>query len=541
MSTPRETGHGSPDDLGGYDAGFGSPDDLGAPGTDTGFGEPSYLLALAGGLTVEDDGGDLVELAGDFSAWPGPYVVEVVDGDGNATTCYGVQPGRGYTCWPNAARNALPFATPPLPVGTYDLRVTGAEGVPTTVGAALTVVRRMWYSEVFAANRLWPVRPMPTGVFAVEAEPLLDEYGPDAGKVTIRAALAKAMGREATQFLGHRMTRLVQELGPADTTAHVESTFGMDDAGTVYVTGIGPIGYTSKTVTTLGGLTRSPYVLDVASPGSVVVDWSRTFTHYERARADLSLWLGSGDALDARAQELGVARGGPWMTDTAFREVALLVSQGEVAHWRALFNVLDAWTQQFRIAGSSVVSGAAVAKPPGETWGPSLIDRWIRITDTDGTQRLHRIRSASVLGLVLNATASVYCPGAAYATAALSWEILPFSLRPGQGVVRVRVALPMAYRTPPTYLQAHELPDYAAVTPPALTAPGVDLESVVGAAAGYYSGYVLDTDDPTADSAADIDPAVPLYVSGGGLEQLGALLTDLVALGIAIDLDTMPV
>lgn len=162
----KEVGFGSPDDLGGYDAGFGSPDDWG-PG-DTGFGSPSDLTGatLGGSREIADDGGEILELVGTFL--PGPYKVWIVSAAGEPILCYGAVQGQGSTCWPNAAKNRLPFVTPPLPLGVYSVQVEN-ETIPDT----LTVVYRTWKTGVFSLRTRWPQEVYPTGPQSVKREMLL--------------------------------------------------------------------------------------------------------------------------------------------------------------------------------------------------------------------------------------------------------------------------------------------------------------------------------------------------------------------------------
>lgn len=172
MADPFEEGFGSPDDDG-TETGFGSPDDTGPLGGETGFGSPANLTgaSVAGGsFEAADDGGEVFELDGDFSAFPGPYTVTVVDG-GDEFPCYGAEQGGGYWSIPTDGGTKLPFATPPLEPGTYDLRIDGE--VSETIADALVVVRRSRYSGVYRFRSFFPPSVYPVGPHDVTAEPVL--------------------------------------------------------------------------------------------------------------------------------------------------------------------------------------------------------------------------------------------------------------------------------------------------------------------------------------------------------------------------------
>lgn len=535
---PRETGFGAPDDLGGYDAGFGSPDDVGST-TDTGFGSPSYLTGVtlpAAAAVVPDDGGTIVELVGTFTTYPGPYVVTLFDGpDATDHVCYGAVMGQGYTCWADVARTRLPFVTPPLEVGTYSVRVVGEGGETEELVAALTVVRRLWYSEVFALRGMWPADSMPTGAQDLRDEALLDSSGPVAAiDEAFRAAFVKAVGEELTDLAGIRMARLTTALAPAAVSMAVESVIDLPDAGVVYVEGLDEprIAYTGRTLSpaALTGLTRDALEQQTAPLGAVVTDWSREYSSVEEVRADLLLGAATGTAVDEIAQnEYGVARGGSWMLTETYRDVALARAYMACGPWTAVFDICDAWTQQWRTEATSDITGAVVTSA---AFTANHAGRWLRV----GTA-LHRIDSVVVgVSATLRPNNGPYWTGASYAAGARAWSILPFVVERRPGLVEVRVALPTNLVPTPTYVPDIAAADYAAVVVPDVTG----LEYPPGSP---YAGHVLDPDDagPNSDEDADIDPAVPFYLGGGGLQRLLELLEDVIAEGCIVTVASMPV
>lgn len=190
-----EHGFGAPDewldtppglDTAAHDLGFGSPTDLGEWGEidlaesygDTGFGSPLTILFIAASPpAVRDIGGQIVRAA---AAWPivGPYGVEIVDAAGGAVQCYGCRPGEGQQagdCYTDSGRSTLTFACPPLPVGTYDLRVTWVDGTlqSTTVAEALSVYYRARHGLVYDVRSAFPPGAYTLSARTIAAERVL--------------------------------------------------------------------------------------------------------------------------------------------------------------------------------------------------------------------------------------------------------------------------------------------------------------------------------------------------------------------------------
>ena len=169
-----------------YDAGFGSPTNLDQWGDidlalyfgDTEFGSPlTIILAVADPSDVRDDGGQIVRGIAD---WPivGPYQVELVDAAGTSYACYGVRPGEGQEagdCYTDNARERLTFATPPAPIGTYDLRISWVDGTQqsSTIEDALQVHYRGRFAMVYEVRSRFPSRAYYTGRRSLSAEDVL--------------------------------------------------------------------------------------------------------------------------------------------------------------------------------------------------------------------------------------------------------------------------------------------------------------------------------------------------------------------------------
>lgn len=536
MTDSRETGFGAPDD-GGLDLGFGSPDDGGTLGGDTGFGSPSSLTgARPSQAVVSDDGGEIVSLVGDFSGHSGPYRLYVVTPDGDLP-CYGGTPGRGYACWADAAASALAFVTPPAAPGTYDLKLVGV--VEETIASGLTYVSRVHYDAVFHFRRLWPAESMFAGVHDIGDEPWSWSH---ALSEDIREPFVKAVGEELALLAGVRMVRLTSELAPSDTTAEVESTYGLPDAGVVYAEGLDEprLVYTGKTATTLTGLVRDPYERQTAPRGAVLSEGEASFNALDVCVDELLLARAEGAALDRLATAVvGVVRPGTWMDDDAFRELAMTVAYLDCGTWWAVWRVCEAWLRPFAHEATVTIAGASLTDATAG-FSAHHVGRYVRVFEGDAS-RVHRIVDVSGDTITLDATGGPYWVGANYTSGSRTYRLLAFWIDRdadigGELPGRIRVwAAVTGLHAPPTYVQALDAADYDAVTPPSLTASGVDLEQAPGAAGDNYRGFVLES--PDEDGTA-LYPDVPVYVYDGDIPELRLLLEDVVPAWCRVEVDT---
>jgi hypothetical protein len=107
---------------------------------------------------VEDDGGYQIDLWGLFKDATAKLELVSV-----ATTqpylCYGARSGMGYTPKPKSPF-LVSLATPPLPPGVYNFRITQGGSIFTSTAAStpfnLTVVRRNWHARTLAMRRVFP-------------------------------------------------------------------------------------------------------------------------------------------------------------------------------------------------------------------------------------------------------------------------------------------------------------------------------------------------------------------------------------------------
>lgn len=105
--------------------------------------------------TLEGAGGALLSIVGTFNPALESQVV-IVNGDDDEFPCYSARCGQGYDPIPKSTTLLL-VAIPPLPSGTYSVKVT--QGVANdTLEDALTIVASNGMSSVFALRRILPPR-----------------------------------------------------------------------------------------------------------------------------------------------------------------------------------------------------------------------------------------------------------------------------------------------------------------------------------------------------------------------------------------------
>lgn len=178
-----------------WDAGFGSPfgegdDGFGSGLEDMGYGSPfsfefgAVIVLQTPGLSLVpsprqavtnygEEGGYLITLGATSALFAddGDYRVDMIDDVGQVYPqtepgCYSALEGKAYACEGIAAGRLLQFALPPLPLGTYDIRITNPSGVSLSIPAAITVVRQPMSYEVDAIRSR-----LPSTVYTAKGEP----------------------------------------------------------------------------------------------------------------------------------------------------------------------------------------------------------------------------------------------------------------------------------------------------------------------------------------------------------------------------------
>lgn len=179
---------------------------------------------------ISDEGGEVVIYRPNFDLSSGaPFFVQLIDSSYDVWPpetlgCWGVRPGRGAEIYPSRDFGAIRFVLPPLPLGTYALRITDGEGVVReTVNGAFEVLRRArpWpvgYSTINLFPESWPLGPR-----VPQMEPMAEV----ANRPPYNGwqALGKAIGWVFQHYASAPCTRLREDLAPEDNSASVETTF----------------------------------------------------------------------------------------------------------------------------------------------------------------------------------------------------------------------------------------------------------------------------------------------------------------------------
>jgi hypothetical protein len=257
---------------------------------------------------------------------------------------------------------------------------------------------------------------------------------------------------------------------------------------------------------------------------------------------DLLLTRATGSALDRLALAvLGLDRPGPWMNDAQFRALCLVVSYLDCGGWWAVWRVCEAWLLPFAHEGTATLLGQTLT----DTSAPFRahhVGRYVRVF-TEGGSAVHRIRAfSSTTEVELEPRQGPYWTAAQYPETSRAYRLLPFVIERDcdaggtlPGAIRVRCAAP-ALNAPATYLQVGDESDYAAVTLPALTATGVDLEAEPGAAGDNFRGFLQ---GDASDDGTELLPDVPIYIFDPDIPALRELLSDVVAAWCTVEIDTL--
>lgn len=184
---------------------------------------------------ISDEGGEVVTYRPQFDLTDGgPFAVQLIDGSADAwpegvAGCWGAVPGYGAEIYPSRAFDSLTFITPPLPLGTYALRITDGSGViRETISGVFEVLRRArpWPIGYATINLLPPKWPAGPRIPQAEAFAEATNRPPYNGW----QAMGKTLGWFFHNFASAPCTRLLSDLSPGDTEAFVETTFLFESA-----------------------------------------------------------------------------------------------------------------------------------------------------------------------------------------------------------------------------------------------------------------------------------------------------------------------
>lgn len=275
-----ETGFGSPSFSPAptyADWGFGSatPFDLDTleeniVGRDTGFGSPYAAVQQAVFLTGEfdiipDDGGVILEINSDWSTagflpigLAGPFEVNYISAStGEQYPAIGLEVANN--CYTNYTQTKLYAGVPPLPHGSYSVRIEWFNGTRTvSIDNAFTVALRPRCEQAYGLRRHIPSW-LARGAVSARNEPHTAwEQGSNI------EALTKSIGDLLQVFYGRPSTCTAEVFTFGDTSLSVESTIGFADSGKLVIENI-EFSYTSKIVSTFEGVSTTRQFTEIMS------------------------------------------------------------------------------------------------------------------------------------------------------------------------------------------------------------------------------------------------------------------------------------
>lgn len=260
------------------DWGFGSPTpyDLDTleeniVGRDTAFGSPydaaQSAVFIAGEFTlIPDDGGVILEInnswenAGFYTLVDGkkrnrelfPFEVNFIDSDSGDV--YPAIGERLNQCTTNFTQTKLYAGVPPLPHGTYDVKIEWFSGTRLIyIDNAFTVGVRPRCRQAYGVRQHLP-EWFNTGVRRSDSENI-EVYN---GFRSNLEMLTKCLGDSLQRLYGVPTTALTSSLSWGDTEIEVESTIGFPDAGALFV-GTAYYTYTGKTEASFTGVAAALY------------------------------------------------------------------------------------------------------------------------------------------------------------------------------------------------------------------------------------------------------------------------------------------
>lgn len=439
------------------------------------LGAPSFLVGLPLGLgfsiipsigvTISDDGGEAITIAGPFS--DGDACTVEIDG----VACFSGVFGQGDTCiardgqlvavtpanlqaWQTIGPTLVPYG------GPYDVTVTLPDATVITIAAAVTVVRRNRRTETYDLSRRFPQPVYVTGPTQLDAGPLLTPEAIVPASVSPAMGFVSALGQTLNEVQGIVFTRLVAALppallgtspGPDAFFAQVETVYGFPaTAGIVVIEGEA-MAYATADATdaTFNGLVRDDAVSVTYPVGTPVALYTQDVSAYERARSSLIVGTAEGRFLDSIGMNLGVPRYYGLPDDVYRLLIRTLAYQAGRGTRTSIGQVLDALLlgQGFTGTDGVITAPNTLASAAGG-FTPGMYGLRVRLNGAPGeVYRISEVVDANTLTLDPNGSSLEWAPAdLASATGVpfevLPWDILPDPYRPGLAIIRINYAPP---------------------------------------------------------------------------------------------------
>ena len=438
------------------------------------LGVPSFLVGLplsftysvvpTSTVTIADDGGEYIRIAGPFS--DGDACTVAIDG----VPCYSGVFGQGNVC---IARDGEVVAVTPADLqawqvigpstvpygGPYDVTVTLPDATVITLAAAVTVVRRNRRTEAYGLARYFPPPVYAAGPTQLDAGTLLTPEAIALARTAPTSAFVDAVGQTINEMQGLLFTRLVSDLppallgtspGPAAFVAEVETVYGFPSAGVVIIDGeIIPYAGTVQANATITGLVRDDAVSVTYPAGTPVALYTQDVSNYEIARGSLIVSRAEGRFLDVIGGNYGVPRYYD-LPDAIYRLfIRALAYQAGTGTRTGIGEILDVLLlgQGFSGADGVISTPNTLASAAGG-FTPGMYGLRVRLND-DNSQiyRISAVVDPNTLtldpeGSSLEWVAADLANATGVPFEVLPWDILPNPYRPGLAIIRINYAPP---------------------------------------------------------------------------------------------------
>lgn len=253
---------------------FGAPS--AADGTPSGdsFGaksdalSPVYLFEHGELGIVGDGGGEIVYIKFDPAQLEDYSTFRLrIRGQNPQLICYSGVPGEGNYLPVSFGGRAISFATPRLPLGSYNLDLLRDNAAPLEIDGTLTVIRRLRSGASLSLKSRLP-EFMEAGDRSFR---MLEDFSGDSNDETFGQLdlLLSVLGEQFDVFNGVLLTRSLTDFGISDTSLDVETTLNFPSEGYLWI-GKGIYRYTGKSSTQFTGLTLSRGTREVVTEKSEV-------------------------------------------------------------------------------------------------------------------------------------------------------------------------------------------------------------------------------------------------------------------------------
>lgn len=415
-----------------YDSGFGAPNSISVDGDDytnsaeAHFGDPYVSINIdvvqgAEGLLLSDDGGNILELRGDFR-----QIFESfrIDGDANEKilgpitakfisasdpdliyTALNGLPGSGTNLFISSNQKQMFLSTPSMLKGDYSLRLLWRNVITLDLPFTFTVVNRLRNDKVFSIRNNLPayydVGNKSDNYINV------DQYYPQTESNL--AVITSAFGTSFDSLYNSSYTVTTAKLKRGDNALLVETTLGFPVTGKLKLDSGETLTYTGKTETSFTGITG---VTRLSEKGTRVQELDITSSKID-------------DYYKLQNNQFYVPSRGIRRDEflNAFNIIDLNERSSEQVIFHYLYNIFKG----INLNKTATISGTTVSSPTSGSWNNSHTQRICKIND-----RFYFIEGGDISGLntlELDPIGCTYWTAADFDNGEYDIEVLPWIIK----------------------------------------------------------------------------------------------------------------